>query len=164
MHTINASLALGTAVGSVSSFDPGTTATKPIGTTGYKFTGVRITAGSAEDVRLKSVRFYQAGSAGSGDLSNVMVYVDGTAYPTTVSTDGKYYSANLGSGIVIAKRSCKDIWIAGDITGSGSAGRTIDFDIQKNTDVYKLREKPMGTESSQAVPLPLRLLHSTLLR
>ena len=102
MHTINASLALGTAVGSVSSFDPGTTATKPIGTTGYKFTGVRITAGSAEDVRLKSVRFYQAGSAGSGDLSNVMVYVDGTAYPTTVSTDGKYYSANLGSGIVIA--------------------------------------------------------------
>ena len=136
MHTINASLTLGTAVGSVSSFDPGTTATKPIGTTGYKFTGVRVTAGSAEDVRLKSVRFYQAGSAGSGDLSNVMIYVDGTAYPTTVSTDGKYYAANLGSGIVIAKGLAKDVWIAGDITGSGSAGRTVDFDIQKNTDVY----------------------------
>ena len=68
---------------------------------------VRITAGSAEDVRLKSVRFYQAGSAVPGDLSNVMVYVDGTAYPTTVSTDGKYYSANLGSGIVIAKGLAK---------------------------------------------------------
>ena len=136
LHTINATLTLGTAVGSASSYDPGTTATKEIGTTGYKFTGVRITAGSAEDTRLKSIRFYQAGSAASGDLSNVMVYVDGTAYPTTVSTDGKYYAANLGSGIVIAKGLAKDVWIAGDITGSGSAGRTIDFDIQKNTDVY----------------------------
>ena len=135
-QTINATVTLGTAVGSVSSYDPGTTATKPIGTTGYKFTGVRITAGSAEDIRLQSVRFYQAGSAGSGDLSNVMIYVDGVAYPTTVSADGKYYVANLGSGTVIAKGLAKDVWIAGDITGSGSAGRKIDFDIQKNTDIY----------------------------
>jgi len=135
-HTINGTLTIGTAVGSTSSYDPGTTATKPIGTTGYKFTGVRITAGSAEDIRLKSVRFYQAGSASSGDLSNVKIYVDGTAYDTTVSSDGKYYAANFGSGIVVAKGLAKDIWIAGDITGSGASGRTVDFDIQKNTDVY----------------------------
>ena len=53
----------------------------------------------------------------------------------TVSTDGKYYSANLGSGIGIAKGLGKDIWIAGDITGSGFSCAAIDFDIQKNTDV-----------------------------
>ncbi|MEK7538556.1 MAG: hypothetical protein AAB552_01815 [Patescibacteria group bacterium] len=140
MHTANSTLTIGTAVGSTSSYDPGTTASKAIGTTGYKFTGVRVTAGSAEDVRLKATRFYQAGSAGSGDLSNVKIYVDGTAYDTTVSADGKYYSANFGSGIVIAKGLGKDIWIAGDITGSGSAARTVDFDIQKNTDVYVVGE------------------------
>lgn len=134
-HTINESLTIGTATGETSSYNP-TTATKAIGTTGYKFSAVRISAGSAEDVRLKSIRFYQSGSASSGDLSNVKIYVDGTSYDTTVSTDGKYYTASFGSGIVIAKGLAKDIWIAGDITGSGSAGRTIDFDIQKNTDLY----------------------------
>ncbi|TAN36583.1 peptidoglycan-binding protein [Patescibacteria group bacterium] len=136
MHTINGTLTIGTATGTNSSYDPGTIASKAIGTTGYKFTGVRITAGSAEDVRLKSVRFYQAGSASVGDLSNVRIYVDGTAYDTVVATDGKYYTANFGSGIVISKGLSKDIWIAGDITGSGSSGRTIDFDLQKNTDLY----------------------------
>lgn len=136
MHTINESLTIGAATGANSSFDPGTTATKSIGTTGYKFTGVRLTAGSAEDVRLKSIRFYQAGSASATDLSNVKIMVDGTSYATTVSSDGKYYSASFGTGMVIAKGLAKDVWIAGDITGSGSAGRTIDFDLQKNTDIY----------------------------
>ena len=134
MHTINGTLTIGTATGANSSYDPGTTATKAIGTTGYKFTAVRVTAGSAEDVRLKSVRFYQAGSVSAGDLSNVKIYVDGTAYDAVASD--RYYTSNFGSGIVIAKGLSKDIWIAGDITGSGAAGRTIDFDIQKNTDIY----------------------------
>ena len=140
MHTINGTLTIGTVTGSNSSYDPGTTANKAIGTTGYKFTGVRITAGSAEDVRMKSVRFYQAGSASSGDLSNVKIFVDGTSYNTTVSTDGKYYGANFGSGIVIAKGLAKDVYITADITGSGSSGRTIDFDLQKNTDLYLVGE------------------------
>ena len=133
MHTINESLTIGTAIGETSSYNP-SAQSKDIGTTGYKFSAVRLTAGSAEDVRVKSVRFYQAGSAGATDLSNVKIYVDGTAYDTTVS--GNYYTSNFGSGIVIAKGLSKDIWIAGDITGSGSSSRTVDFDIQKNTDVY----------------------------
>ena len=133
-HTTNNTLVIGLATGATSSYDPGTTANKAIGTTGYKFTAVRITADSQEDVRLKSARFYQAGSASASDLSNVKIYVDGTAYEA-VSTD-RYYTANFGSGIVIAKGLSKDIWISGDITGSNSSGRTIDFDIQKNTDLY----------------------------
>jgi len=110
-QTMNSTLTIGTATAANSSYDPGSIQSKEIGTTGYKFTGVRLTAGSAEDVRIKSVRFYQAGSAGSGDIANVKIYVDGTAYDTTVSADGKYYSANLGSGIVVAKGLAKDIWI-----------------------------------------------------
>lgn len=135
-QTVNNSLTIGTVTAGNSSYDPASAQTKEIGTTGYKFTGVRLTAGSAEDVRVHSIRFYQAGSAGASDLSNVKIYVDGTAYDTTVSSDGKYYSSSFGSGIVIAKGLAKDIWIAGDIVGSGSAGRTVDFDLQKNTDIY----------------------------
>ena len=137
-HTINGTLTIGTAVGSLSTYTPGVDATKAIGTSAYKFSGVRLTAGSAEDVRLKSIRFYQAGSVSAADLSNVKIYVDGTPYDT-VSTD-RYYSANFGSGIVISRGLAKDIWIQGDITGSGAAGRTIRFDIQKNTDLYVMGE------------------------
>lgn len=136
MHTINASLTLGAATVQVSSFDPGSAQTKEIGTTGYKFSGIRVTAGSAEQVKLWSVRFNQSGSASSNDLANVKVYVDGTAYDTVVSSDGKYYSAMFSGGILIDKGLAKDIYIQGDIVGTGSAGRTVKFDIYKTTDLY----------------------------
>ncbi len=135
-NTINATLSLGTAQLAVSSFDPSTSQTKEIGTTGYKFAGVRLTAGSAEKIRLWSIRFNQSGSASSNDLANIQVFVDGTAYPTTVSSDGKYYTASFGSGLVLDKGLAKDIYIQGDIVGSGAAGRTVKFDIYKTTDIY----------------------------
>src|SRR3989344_5284912 len=136
MHTINASLTLGSVTIAASSYDPGTSQSKEIGTTCYKFSGIRVTAGSAEQVKLWSIRWNQSGSASKDDLSNVMVYVDGTAYPTTVSVDGKYYSANFSGGLLIDKGLAKDIYVQGDITGSGSAGRTIKFDLYKTTDLY----------------------------
>ena len=136
LHTVNSSLSIGTATLLLASYDPNGAQSKEIGTTGYKFSGIKVTAGSAEQVRVRNVRWYQSGSAGSSDLANVMVYVDGTAYSTSISSDGKYYSANFGSGIVIDKGLSKEVWIQGDIIGGSSAGRTVQFDIYKNTDIY----------------------------
>jgi hypothetical protein len=135
-NTINATLTLGSAQMAVSSFDPNSSQTKEVGTTAYKFAGVRLTAGSAEKVRLWSIRFNQSGSVSANDLANVQVFVDGTAYPTTISTDGKYYTALFGSGIVIDKGFSKDLYVQGDVVGSGAAGRTVVFDIYKTTDIY----------------------------
>lgn len=135
-HTINASLTLGTASMAVSSYDPNGSQTKEIGTTNYKFSGVRVTAGSGEQTRLWSIRWNQTGSASSQDLANVKVYVDGTSYDTTVSADGKYYSASFSGGILIDKGMSKEVYIQGDIVGTGSAGRTVKFDIYKTTDIY----------------------------
>lgn len=135
-HTINATLDLGSATAILSSFDPNSAQSKEIGTTNYKFTGVRVTAGSVEKVRVWSIRFNQSGSASSNDLANVKVNVDGTDYATVLSADGKYYTATFGSGVVVDKGFSKDIYIHGDIVGSGAAGRTIQFDLYKNTDLY----------------------------
>jgi len=143
MHTVNASLALGSATLAISSFDPNSAQTKEIGTTGYKFAGVRVTAGSAEKVKLNSIRLNQVGSAGSNDLANVMVYLDGTAYNTTVSADGKYYSAVFPGGISIDKGFSKDIYVQGDIVGSNTSGRTVQFDINRTTDIYLTGETYM---------------------
>jgi len=140
MHTVNATLAIGSATVAVSSFDPNGTQSKEIGTTNFKFAGIRVTAGSAEQVRLRSVRWNQTGSVGASDLANVKTYVDGTAYDTMVSSDGKYFTTTFGSGIVIDKGLGKDIWVQGDIVGSSSAGRTVKFDIYKSTDVYMTGE------------------------
>lgn len=135
-HTINSSLSLGTATLALSSYDPNSAQTKEIGVTNYKFAGVRVTAGSVEDVKLWSVRWNQAGTASANDLSNIKVYVDGTGYDTVVSTDGKYYSAVFAGGVLIEKGNSKEVYIQGDLTGTNSAARTVQFDLYKNTDLY----------------------------
>ena len=133
-HTINAALTIGSVTMARGSLDPGAAQTKEVGTTGYTFSSVKVTAGSAEKVWLTHIIWNQIGSAGSGDLGNIKTYVDGTAYDTVVSTDGKYYTAKFpGNGILIDKGFSVDISIKGDVLG-GSA-RTIAFDVAKMTDV-----------------------------
>jgi hypothetical protein len=136
LNVTNGSLIIGSVSTSTSAFDPGTAQTKNIGDTAVRFSGLRFTASSVEDVSLYSIRFRQSGTASASDITNVMAYVDGTSYPTTVSADGKYYTAVFPSGLLIQKGFSKDVYIQGDITGSGAAGRTADFDIDKASDVY----------------------------
>ena len=133
-QTINETLTIGSVTKARGPLDPGATASKEIGITGYTFSSIRITAGSEEKVRLLSIRWNQSGSAASSDLANVKTYIDGVAYDTVVSSDGKYYTSTFGSGIVIDKGFSKEISVKGDIVGG--SGRTIDFDIYKTTDLY----------------------------
>jgi len=132
-HTVNATLDIGTVTAERGVNDPNAAATKEVGTTDYTFTAVKLNAGSAEKVRLNSIRFNQAGSAATGDLANVKAWVDGVAYTPVISTDGKYYTFTFGSGIVIDKGLSKEIILKGDIAG-GSA-RTVSFDVYKYTDI-----------------------------
>ncbi|MBI3631861.1 MAG: peptidoglycan-binding protein [Candidatus Vogelbacteria bacterium] len=132
-HTVNESLVVGT----VGSFIAGplspTAQSKPIGTNGYIFGSIKFSAGSAEKMWLKSVRWNQAGSAGASDVANVKTYVDGTAYDTTVSSDGKYYTSIFGNGILMDKGASKEIYVQGDVVGG--SGRTVSFDIYRTTDL-----------------------------
>ncbi|OHA18738.1 MAG: hypothetical protein A2664_04500 [Candidatus Taylorbacteria bacterium RIFCSPHIGHO2_01_FULL_46_22b] len=135
-QVINGTLVLGSATTYVSSFDPNVASSQNIGTTGFRFAGIRVLAGSNEDIRIRSIRWNQSGSASAGDLANITTVVDGVKYPTTLSADGKYYTTNFGSGIVISKGFSKDIFVEGDFVGSSSAARTVQFDIYKTTDLY----------------------------
>lgn len=136
-HTVNATLSMGSATLVVSSYDPNGAQTKNVGDVNMKFAGLKMTTGSTEKVYLHSIRWNQSGSAASGDLANLKTYIDGTAYDTVVSADGKYFTSTFGaSGILVDKGFSKDIWIQGDIVGSGVAGRTVQFDLYKTTDIY----------------------------
>ena len=132
-HTINNSLTIGSVTNAVGSVDPQTSPSKPVGTTGYTFSAVKFTAGSAEKIKVHSIRWNQSGSVGAADLANVKTYIDGTAYDTVVSSDGKYYTSTFASGLTVDKGGFIEISIKGDVVGG--SGRTIDFDLYKNTDV-----------------------------
>ncbi len=134
-HTINEALSIGSVTTARGSQDPGANQTKEVGTTAYTFSSIKLTAGSAEKIYIKSVRWNQTGSASaSSDLKNVKTVVDGTEYTTTASADGKYYTSVFpGSGLLLDKGFNKDISVKGDV--AGGSGRTVDFDIAKRTDI-----------------------------
>lgn len=133
-HTINATSLIGSVTMQRGAIDPGADQTKEVGTTGYVFSSVKVTAGSAEPILLQSVRWNQTGSVGAGDLANLKTWVDGVSYPVVVSSNGQYYTSVFpGNGITIDKGFSKDISISGDIIGGSS--RTVDFDIAKRTDI-----------------------------
>ncbi len=135
-HTINTNLTLGSVSTSTSSFDPGTTQTKSIGDTGVRFSGVRFQANSAEDLRLYSIRWRQVGTASSVDIGNITSVINGTTYPTVLDASGRYYTSTFPGGILIPKGNSVDAYIQGDITGSNASSRNVQFNIDKNTDVY----------------------------
>jgi hypothetical protein len=134
-HTINATLSLGSVSTTTSSFDPGTQ-TKNIGDTGVRFTAFRLTAGSAEDLKLYSLRWRQAGTASASDLGNVITNVNGTDYPTVIDSTGKYYTTTFSGGLLISKGNSVDVYVKGNIVGGSAASRTVRMDIDKATDVY----------------------------
>jgi len=135
-QTLNSTLSVGSVTSAISSFDPNSAQSKNIGDTGVKFTGVRLTAGSAEDLKLYSIRWRQVGSIAGSDLANVVTVVEGTSYPTAVSPDGRYFTTTFPGGILIQKGFSVDAYVQGDIIGSLAAGRTAEMDIDKTSDVY----------------------------
>jgi len=137
-HTLNATLLTGTLSLDISSaFASNAPVTKEIGTTAYKVTGFRVTAGSAEDLMLKTLRLNQTGSVNTAtDLANIQVVVGGTVYPATVSADGQYVTANFGSGVLLPEGDNVEIYVQYDIVGSNSNGRTVIFDVDDTTDIY----------------------------
>ena len=153
-HTVNQSLTIGSLTMGTSGLVD-TAATIDIGQKNVFLSGVRATAGSSEDVRLWSLRWNQAGSAAPSDLTNIMVKVGDTSYPTVVSSDGKYYTAAFGVGIVVPKGNTVEITISGEPVGGPN--RTIAFDIYKTTDLYATGElfgygitPPVGSATAAA--------------
>jgi hypothetical protein len=130
---MNESLGIGSAEVSVGPSDQDSAQTEEVGAKNEIFAAVRITNNSSnEDVRVRSIRFQQTGSAGASDIDNLRVIVDGVEYPTVA--DGDFHTATLGSGIVVAEGFNKEVELRGDIVGG--SGRTVNFDIDSSTDLY----------------------------
>lgn len=131
-HTVNSSLVIGIASALLSPFDPTSAITRYINDTGVRFAGIRLTADSKEDLELSSIIWDQTGSAGTGDLANVVTVVNDTLYPTTAK--GRLFTATFDPPALIRKGYSADIYIQGDLKPSG-VNRTIEFDIRKSGNI-----------------------------
>ncbi|MBM3261510.1 hypothetical protein FJY93_03770 [Candidatus Kaiserbacteria bacterium] len=129
---INDTLTIGSASASLSFYDPGTNANRYINETGIRFSGIRITANSKEDLALSSITWDQAGTAGSADLTNTATIIDDVSYPT--ENDGKSYTSTFSPAIKIPRGQTIDAYIQGSLTTTGSR-RTVKFDIRSSDDV-----------------------------
>ena len=131
-QTINDSLVIGGAEASLSPFDPNAATNRYINDTDIKFSGIRITANSQEDLTLTSITWDQTGTAGPEDIANIATVVNGTSYPTT--NDASSYTSTFSPGIVIPKGQTVDIYVQGNLTTTG-ANRTVEFDIDDSSDI-----------------------------
>lgn len=133
-QTINeASNLIGSITAQKGTNDPGSANQENVGQTSYIFSSIRLTAGSAEDTYLKSIRWHQVGSVSQSYLANLAVVVDGTSYPVTATTDNYFTATFPGQGILIQKGFSKDVAVQGDITNGSNT--TVEFDIQKASDI-----------------------------
>lgn len=131
-QTINDSLVIGGATAMLSQYDPSTNTNRYINDTGIRFSGIRITANSQEDLTLDSITWDQGGTAGSSDIANVVTFVNGTSYPTEI--DNRSYTSTFSPGIVIPKGQSVDVYVQGDLTTTGS-NRTVEFDLDGSDSV-----------------------------
>ncbi len=153
----------------ISSYDPNGTQNHNIGDTGVTFAGVRLTAGSAENVKLYSLSWYVNGSISpSTDLSNLMTYVNGTAYPATLDSTGRYLTSSFPGGVAINEGYTADVYLKGDITGANASGRTAEFDVNKATDIYIVGQTygygivPVSGNETNTADAPLTGNHKSL--
>ncbi len=131
-QTVNSSLVIGTATATLSLDDPTGNRTRYINDIGIRFSGIRVLAGSQEDIRLNSITWEQMGTVAASDIQNITTTANGVVYGTEV--DGRYYTSIFPDGILVKRGETVDAVISGDITTTGS-NRTIKFDITDATDV-----------------------------
>lgn len=144
MHKINSTLTVGGAKATLSQYDPAGAVTRYINDKDVRFSGIRITTNSPEDITLSYIIWTQSGSVGVGDIANVSTVANGVSYPATLSPySNKEYVSFFEPGIVIKKGNSVDVYVQGDLTGTG-AGRTIEFDIRDINDEVSLSGNQYG--------------------
>lgn len=133
--SLSNAVSIGTATADRGAYDPnlgGVSTSKEIGTTAYTFLSYKLSA-TTEDQQVEYIRFTNQGSIAASDLANVKLYIDNSFYMNGTLIGDVVEFSFATNPVVIVKGYSKEFSLVADIVG-GSA-RTIDFDIDKVTDV-----------------------------
>lgn len=131
-QTFNESLPIGSATLIRSPEDPSSETTRVFGDTLVTFSGIRVTAGTNEDLRLSGMIWRQSGSAGAQDLADVQICAAMQCVPA--DEDARDYSVGFSPAVLIPKGTSIDITIRGRLL-PGAANRAVQFDMTYSTDM-----------------------------
>lgn len=152
--TINTTIVIGTITVSDGGLaTTGATTTKPVGTTNYTLSSLKLAANSTEDMQVERIRWYQSGTAADADFTNLKMLVDGVVLATAAKAVDKYVDFDLSAApLSITKGNNKTFELKGDLA-SGSS-RTADFEVYNKADIlvkgktYGFYVTPAGYGSS----------------
>lgn len=124
----------------------------PGSTDEQSFAKFRITAAN-EGVKLTTVTFTQAGTAGDSDLSSLKLYnASGVQVGQTASVSGRKVTFDISSAnIVIGNGASTTLELRG-IANGGAAGRTVQFGIADTTDLQGIGQTYGTTVIGTATP------------
>ena len=136
-QTINTGVTIGTAVLYNGSLGTRNTTDLTVDTDAkdVRFTQVKVTAGSAEGVTIKSVTALKNGTAATADLTNIRLYDDtnGKTLATVTSLNASGRAVFGGLNVSVDKGKSVELSVLADMNKSG-AGRTVAFDLHDGTD------------------------------
>jgi hypothetical protein len=123
--------------GTVTVTKNGTMANPKVGQTNVRVAAFQLAASSSEDLVVKRITVYQAGSTARGNLSNFKLTQAGNTLATVASLDSKDH-ANFDVNFALAKGDTKVFEVWADVSGSARAGstETVKFYIEETADIY----------------------------
>lgn len=130
--TINSTVTIGTAPVADGN-NVVSASTQKVGVTNYIVTSLKITAGSAEDITVRRIKFTQDGSAAASDVKNLKLVNANTGETVASIEQPTEKTIEFTPSLVIGKGKNVSFDLKLDIV-SGSA-RTISFDIDQDTDI-----------------------------
>ena len=100
---------------------------------GFRFTQVKISAGSTEALNIDQISAVKNGTAANTDVKNITLFNDttGTTLGTVESLDANGRAVFSGLALTIAKGGYVELSIKADM--NGGSGRTISFDLHDGT-------------------------------
>jgi hypothetical protein len=125
---------VGTSAASRLDVQKGTQPTNPnIGAKGVEISNFKLIAGT-NDIEVRRITLYQAGSVSNTDLSNFQLYQGTTLVASAASVTGNYIVLNFNPAYLLANGTTKVFSLKADV--AGRAGRTIKTYVEYSTDVY----------------------------
>lgn len=102
--------------------------------TGYRFSQIKIAAGSTEPIVVGQLTAIKNGTAANSDIKNIVLYNDtsSTVLGTVAALDGNGRAVFNNLNLQIAKGAYVELSLKADMSGTGS-GRTIGLDVHDGT-------------------------------
>ena len=124
--------------GSVTITRSGTLSNPSVGQQNVKIAEFKMAAGTREDLSIRRLTLYEAGTLNNNYLTNLKLYQNNVLLATAASVDSKGYVVfDLSvNPFILSKNTNRIFTVSADISGSGRDGDTIVTYVEQTTDVY----------------------------